>query len=194
MEFELLRHDWEALQGPHGGTQRLPQAIRDLHAAVDESTAAEAAQRIDQIVFANDLLSQVSPALASCLVHCVWTCSGSGLGHALGLLADICGGSASESDPNVFGPVTWEECMAEIVTGFPVFAEILETGQDRASLVSCIDLLMMCGLYEPRLRDRARHYLRLAFDQPELAEHRGLIVDSLAELSATEPDVGTDEE
>lgn len=72
VELELARHSWTDLHGVGGEAGVMPRLVLDLVRAEDRAQAEEACRRINALVFSNGLLSQVSPALASALVHGLW--------------------------------------------------------------------------------------------------------------------------
>jgi hypothetical protein len=99
MELELARHPWRDLRTPHGRATSLAPAIRALSSATSDAEADAAVEVIDQIMFANGLLCEASPALAECLVHALTGCSDIARTAILGILADISDGAVDEIDP-----------------------------------------------------------------------------------------------
>lgn len=183
MELELGRHAWSSLQGTGGDAASLPRAIADLVQARDRVSAESAFQRIERVVFANGILSEVSPALASALVHGLWYRNVNSEDLILGLLADIAGGFVDESDPDVHGVVSVAECLREVCRAYSAYVEILETGNNANSRTACIDLILMCGLADDHLRSRSIFFLSEAVKRSDLQGYRAVIESSLNELS-----------
>jgi hypothetical protein len=182
MELELRRHSWGSLQGVSGDARSLEGALRELANADSREVALAAAGRIERVVFAQGLLTQASTALASGLVHCLWRCSGFSEDLVLGLLSDISAAVASEEDPNIYGPTSEAECMKEISLGYPAYVEILEMGATLDSRTACIDLILMCGLFDTELRSRSVYFLESAQGLAGLEGHGALIAASIEEL------------
>lgn len=182
VELELGRHAWTSLQGAHGEAGPLENALRELAEVGSREAAESAANRIERVVFAQGLLCEASGALAAGLVHCLWHRSEWSEDLILGLLSDISAGTVDESDPEVFGPVSRELCMAEICLGFPAYVEILETGSNTDSRAACIDLILMCGLSNPALRGRSIFFLENALRLDALTGHRDVLTASIDEL------------
>jgi hypothetical protein len=183
MEFELRRHDWASLRGANAEATVLPSAIGDLCRAADRKAAELALHRIERVMFAQGQLSEASVALASSLVHGLWRCSDQSLDLALGLLSDIASGFEDETDSNIPGSVTIDRCLFEVRAGFPIYVEVLESALPIDAKTACIDLILMCGLSDSRLRERAIFFLKAALGQASLADHQGVIRSSLAELT-----------
>jgi hypothetical protein len=177
MEFELGRHSWGSLQGVVGDAGVLEGAIRELAYADSRERALDAAHRIERVTFAQGLLSQ-----ASSLVNCLWRCSDYSEDLVLGLLSDLSGAVASEEEPSVYGPVSQAECMREISLGYPAYVEILETGSALDSRTACIDLILMCGLFNRELRSRSVYFLESARGLLGLEGQARLIAASIEEL------------
>jgi hypothetical protein len=182
MELELRRHSWGLLQGVSGDASALEDALRDLANADSREVALGAVRRVERVIFAQGLLSQVSSALASSLVHCLWRCSGYSEDLILGLLSDVSAAVASEDDPSVYGPVSKAECMREISLAYPAYVEILEVSATLDSRTACIDLILMCGLFDTRLRSRSIYFLEGARGLVGLEGQAGLIAASIEEL------------
>ncbi|SDG99224.1 hypothetical protein SAMN05216553_114112 [Lentzea fradiae] len=164
----------------------MPRLVLDLVRAKDRAQAEEACTRINSLVFWNGLLSQVSPALASALVHGLWHRGEHSEDLILGLLADIAGGFVDERDSTAFGEVSVEDCLREVCRGYPAYVEILETGVNADSRTACIDLIVQCGLADSGLRDRSIFFLVEAVRRADLAQYRSVIEDSLNEPRAVE--------
>jgi hypothetical protein len=182
VELELRRHAWDSLQGAYGEARGLELAIRELGQAVDRDMAALAAERIEAVTFIDGLLSEAAVPVASCLVHCLWHCPRQSEDLILGILSDISGAVVGEDEPGLYGKVSVAEALHEVALGFSAYVEILETGEDINSRSACIDLILMCGLSNPRLRQRSIFFLQNALELNGLDERREVIHASIEEL------------
>jgi hypothetical protein len=100
----------------------------------------------------------------------------------LEILAEIAGSFDHDAMDLSAGPVTYEACMDEVILGLPVYCEIVESGAEINDRVICIDLILMCGLHDTRVKNRVSHTLVSVRDMEDFAAHVGLIDNSLAEL------------
>lgn len=186
---ELERHDWPALPGAVDGVRGLPRALQDLCAATDREAALKAARRVEYALPGLGQLSEASSAVASSLVHGLRNCSEHALDLVLGILSDIAFGF--EPEEAVYGSASLDDCRYEIRFGFPVYIEVLESRAPVDVRTACIDLILMCGTYDPRLRERAVYFLETALQEPALEGHRGAIESSIAELAQLVGDNGS---
>ncbi|MET9223805.1 hypothetical protein ABZX65_34275 [Streptomyces sp. NPDC003300] len=88
----------------------------------------------------------------------------------------------SEEDPGVYGPTSEAECMKEISLGYPAYVEILETSATLDSRTACVDLILMCGLFDSELRSRSIYFLESAQGMDGLEGNAGVISSSIEEL------------
>ena len=190
MELELRRHDWAAFTGRGVATEDLPERIRELFTGTDPTVVKRAAEFIWQCAADDDLLADVSPAIAATLVHGLWAGDGPGRDEAISILADIARARVSDVEPDAYGFVSEADCMAEITRALPVYAEILEHGKG-AIRDTCVDLIFACGVYDPWIRDRARFYLRAAMHRSGLTASHTLLRDRLAALDAVPGTAGS---
>ncbi|AOS65471.1 hypothetical protein TL08_23455 [Actinoalloteichus hymeniacidonis] len=165
----------------------LAEVIRELADAPRREDAVDAVQRLHRQVFANGLLCEASVAVASCLVGLLWRCPEHVEDLLLDLLSDISAATPCVSDPGVYGDVSRADCQYEISLGFQAYVEILDSSPNLVSRTACIDLIMSCGLFEPRLRDRAIYFLDRAKDLAGLEACGKLISASLDELRQRPP-------
>jgi hypothetical protein len=179
MELELRRHDWAAFTGRGVATEELPERIRELFTSTDPAVVKRAAGFVGLCAADDDLLADVSPAIAAVLVHGLWAGGGPGRDEAIVILVDIARARVSDVEPEAYGFVSEADCMVEIARAFPVYAEILEHGKG-AIRDTCVDLIFACGVHDPWIRDRARFYLRAAMHRSGRAASR------LADLDAAD--------
>jgi hypothetical protein len=144
--------------------------------------AVLAAERIEAVTSIDGLLCEAAVPVASCLVHCLWHCPTHSEDLILRILSDISGAVVSEDDPDLYGKVSVAEALYEVALGFTAYAEILETGENINSRTACIDLILMCGLSSPGLRQRSIFFLQNALELDGLAERRRVIQASIEEL------------
>ncbi|MER7997806.1 hypothetical protein [Streptomyces sp. NPDC095613] len=173
-----MSYDWSALRCFAGSAAGLPAAVRDLLSAATGATAEEAYWRIDGVALVQGRLSESCMAVCAVLVNGLPGATEHGRRQALDLLAQISGGYEEHVDSAAVGPVSYAACMREIVRGFPLYRERVETDLD----ASCVDLVLMCGLADERLRDAAVRVLERALDAASDRDVRELIANSLGDL------------
>ncbi|NYI06672.1 hypothetical protein [Allostreptomyces psammosilenae] len=182
MENEIGRHDWPSLQGVAGDARALGPALHALLGADGREAALDAARRVERVIDGQGLLCEASEAVASCLVHGLWSRSQHNEDLILGILSDISAGTVDDTDPECYGPVSVDRCMSEICRGFPAYVEILENGVKSESRRACIDLILMCGLRCEEMRERALHHLRSVLRLDGIEDFQALLQASLKEL------------
>ncbi|WP_344284550.1 hypothetical protein [Streptomyces hebeiensis] len=171
-----MDYDWAALRCFAGSAAGLPAAVRDLLSAATGATAEEAYWRIDGVALVQGRLSESCTAVCAELVSGLPGATEHGRRQALD--PQISGGYEEHVDSAVVGPVSYAACMREIVRGFPLYRERVETDLD----ASCVDLILMCGLADDGLRGEAVRVLERALDAASDGDVRELIANSLEDL------------
>ncbi|MPY56796.1 hypothetical protein [Streptomyces spongiae] len=181
MKVEIARHAWGSLKSLGGEDSLiLRAALCDLCEAASDGDVDLAIQRIEDEAVTQGLLSESSAAAARCLVHGLYTLTGYALARSLETLAAIASGSPAPAQ--TAARTISERCLKEASLGFPAYCEILETSRDIDCRSAAIDLILMCGLYDPYLRPAARFALQSAISSGSLTELDDLMAASLAEL------------
>ncbi|SDI51174.1 hypothetical protein SAMN05192558_108332 [Actinokineospora alba] len=156
MDWEIERHDWaparlpESMRSHYAG---VPAAIRELVHAPDRATANRLVFRIDNVVVIQGNAQPGAAQACACLVSGLVSATPAGRTVILELLFQIGGGAAG---PLGKLPGLYADIRAEVVRGFPLYAEYLETGS-RADRFHCIDLLWVCAVIDPTLTPRVRY-------------------------------------
>jgi len=176
MEIEISRHDWRALRTFEGDGSHLPDALRRLAAARTETEAGDAYWEIDNVVVIQGRLSQSATAVVCCLMQALATAPPPARDEIISLIALIANGYDDHVDVEMVGPVSLAEIRQEVARGFAFFVELLETTGHAA----CIELVAVCGLTDPLLRERAAHALDAASRLPKPAKFGNVIANALA--------------
>ncbi|MFC8717836.1 hypothetical protein [Kitasatospora sp. NPDC057198] len=194
MRAEIDRHDWAALPNAFGEPAlALRAALYDLSAAggaagVDVEAAAGAAvdlavQRIQRETNAPEAPAPCAPAAARCLVQGLGPGPGALRGYAYGqaleLLVLMSSGGDYYSDGDGGCGAARDGLRAEVSRGFDAYATCLRQGADAAARCCAVNLILVSGLYDPRLRPDAARALRAA---PSGAAPPDLLAAALAEL------------
>lgn len=158
----------------------LYSALIELCEAVSEDDVDLAVQRIESETVAPGALSDSSAAAARCLVYGIYGFTGNVLVRVLETLAVIASVGNVLAQSRAGGVA--EECLKDISLGFPAYCEILEISQSIDCKSSAIDLILVCGLHDPRLRSAAKFALQSASSSGDLIELGDLIAASLVEL------------
>lgn len=179
LEKEIAKHEWSSLHSFHGSSDDLPDAIRALVYAESIDEAEAAYWRLDNVTILQGRLSQSSAAVASSLTCGLHSASGPGRSYILDLLAQISGGYEDHVDIESVGPISRQICMEGIIAGFDTYCAILNSEGNS----SCVDLVLMCGLFDLELRSKAVDTLRRMLHVDDFPEIRDLISVSLVELT-----------
>jgi len=198
MRAEIDRHDWAALPNALGAPAlALRAALYDLSAAgAVVGAAAEAAvgagvdlavRRIEQETGAPVAPAPCSPAAARCLVQGLGPGPGALRGHAYGRVLELLALMSSGGDYYDDGydddgggrGAEREGIRAEVRRGFDAYTEYLRQGADAAARCCAVDLILVSGLHDRRLRPAAVRALRTA---PPGAAPPDLLAVALAEL------------
>ena len=184
MELEIRRHDWPSPASPYGGLGLLPDAVRILRSAESRADAEFALRRLEQELPLGEGPTEVSAAVASVLVHCLWGCSAVAIDLVLGALADLAAGF-SEGDPHDPAQASLRrDVLREICRGFVAYVETMETAGSDDIRTACIDLVAACGGADAGLRDRAIYFLDALLADERYTRHRDVIEASIDELRA----------
>jgi len=176
MEIEISRHDWRALRTFEGDGSHLPGALRRLAAARTTAEAGAAYWEIDNVVVIQGRLSQSASAVVCCLMSALATAAPPARDEIVSLIALIANGYDEHVDIDAVGPVRLAEIRQEVTRGFVFFAELLETTGHAA----CIELVAVCGLTDPLLRERAGYVLEAAARLPKPARFSQVLANALA--------------
>lgn len=178
VDAEIGRYDWSALKSFHGDASALPAAVKALVAAEEDEPAKRAYWRIDNVALIQGRLSECAAPVVSCLVAGLPQARGSGRAEILDLLATISGGYDDHVDVERVGPVSVADCVHRMIPALPLFVdELWRTGN-----ASCVDLLLMCGIYAEGCRARVREILEAALRLGSCGGVKDLIEASLADL------------
>lgn len=178
LRLEIQRHDWSHLRSFRGDASTLPAAIEALVLAESGDEAREAYWRIDNVAMVQGRLSESAASLTSCLLAGLPLAGGAARPYVFDLLAVIAGGYDDHVDSNAVGPVSAKECVWQMAMHLPVFVdELLQRGNP-----SCVDILLMCAVYDPSLRDQVEAVFRKAMQIPACSRICSLIENSLADL------------
>jgi hypothetical protein len=157
VDWEIERHDWaaparvsEKMKSYYAG---VPSAIRALVDAPDRATANRLLYRIDNVVVIQGNAQPGAAQACACLVSGLVSATPAGRTVILELLFQIGGGAAG---PLGKLPGLYADIRAEVIRGFPLYAEYLETGSP-TDRFHCIDLLWVCAEIDPTLTPRVRY-------------------------------------
>lgn len=176
MDIEIARHRWTALHTFEGDGSALPDALRRLATATTAAEAEAAYEEFDNVVVIQGRLSQSATAVVSCLMHALVTAAPPARDEIVSLLALLANGYDDHVDIDMVGPVNLAEIRQEVAHGFTFFTELLET----TGHASCVELIAVCGLTDPLLRERAVFVLETASRLPKPARHANVIANALA--------------
>ncbi|WP_158716079.1 hypothetical protein [Streptomyces sp. NRRL B-24720] len=175
---ELEKYDWPALHSFVGGAARLPESIKLLVSAKTEEEAEIAERGIENIALIQGRLSECATPLTSCLVVGLDLAEGRGRGRIFDLLATIAGGYDDHVDIDSVGPVSVRDCVRRMADKLGLYAkELKENGN-----ASCVDILLMCGVYDETVRDFVSDTFRSALELRSCSGIADLIEVSLADL------------
>ncbi|MBC6447255.1 hypothetical protein [Actinokineospora xionganensis] len=163
MDWEIERHDWaaparmpETMRSHYAG---VPGAIRALAQAPDRTAANRLLYRIDNVVVIRGNPQPGAAQACACLVSALISATPAGRTVILELLSQIGGGAVGPA-AKLLG--LYADIRAEVVHGFPLYAEYLETGSP-ADRLHCIGLLRICAAIDPTVIPRVRYlYTRVA--------------------------------
>ncbi|MEW2133633.1 hypothetical protein [Streptomyces sp. NPDC005435] len=175
---ELERYDWSAHRSFLGGAERLPEAVERLASAESAREADAAWSEIDSIALVQGRLSECALPLTSCLIAGLESAGAEGHRRMTDLLATIAGGHDDHVDTGLVGPVSVRECVRRMTDRLGLFAADLKAHGNP----SCVDVLLMCGVYDASVRDRVSGVLREALALRSCARITDLIEASLADL------------
>ncbi|MGH3862879.1 hypothetical protein [Actinokineospora sp.] len=157
MDWEIERHDWaaparlpETMRSLYAG---VPGAIRALAQAPDRAAANRLLYRIDNVVVIRGNAQPGAAQSCACLVSGLISATPAGRTVILELLFQI-GRGAVGSAGNL--PGLYADIRAEVIRGFPLYAEFLETGSP-TDRVHCVNLLWICAQIDPTLTPRVRY-------------------------------------
>ncbi|WP_430502023.1 hypothetical protein ACQRWP_10315 [Micromonospora trifolii] len=177
LRSELGRHDWSALRSYLGGASQLPSAIEALVFAESSQDAKAAYWRIDNVALVQGRLSESVYALTSCLLVGLPFAKAVGRGAIFDLLATIAGGHDEHIDNEIVGTVSVRECVLLMERCLPIFVEEVQRGNP-----SCVDIVLMCAIYEPRLRGHVIEVFERALENPACVPIVDLIENSMVDL------------
>lgn len=178
LDTEIASYDWRRLRSFSADSSTLPAAIKDLARAETEKDARVAYWHIDNVTLVQGRLSESTPAVVSCIVAALPAASTAGRTYMLDLLAAIAGGYDDHIDVAQVGPVSAKECVRRMLPAISLYVDELR----REGNPSCVDILLMCGMYEERIRNRVASVLTDAQTLDSCARIRDLLETSLAEL------------
>ncbi|KAB1916005.1 hypothetical protein [Micromonospora sp. AMSO31t] len=178
LRLEIARHNWSLLRSFRGDASTLPAAVEALVCAGSDDKAREAYWRIDNVAMVQGRLSESVVPLTSCLLAGLPLAGEAARPYVFDLLAVIAGGHGDHVDSSVVGPVSAKECVRQMAECLPVFVdELFRRGNS-----SCVDILLMCAVFDPRLRNRVEAVFRSALQEPTCGPISDLIESSLADL------------
>jgi hypothetical protein len=179
--WEVERFDWAALKAS-GSAVGVPAAIQRLTEAQDQSTAEAAYWAIDNTVVVQGALYEAALPAVSCLLAALQRSTPTGRPYILELLAQICGGT----------PIVWdqesarsleEDCLEELGRGVSTFFDLLEHGTSDERC-HAVDLLTICCLNDPSLRQRCLWYLeKVLAGEPDSSDLGRLVKNCIARFS-----------
>ncbi|MYQ45991.1 hypothetical protein GTW40_13125 [Streptomyces sp. SID4985] len=175
---ELERYDWSAHRSFLGGAERLPDAVERLASAESAQEADVAWSEIDSVALVQGRLSECALPLTSCLVAGLEGAGTEGRRRMFDLLATIAGGYDDHVDIALVGPVSVRECVRRMTDRLGLFAADLKAHGNP----SCVDVLLMCGVYDASARDHVSDVFREALALRSCAGITDLIEASLADL------------
>ncbi|MEU5962345.1 hypothetical protein ABZ777_14155 [Micromonospora parva] len=164
-----------------GGSSLLPQAIESLIFAESDQDAKAAYWRIDNVALVQGRLSESVYAVTSCLVVGLPFAKAAGRDRIFDLLATIAGGHDEHIDNEIVGSVSVRECVLLMKRCMLIFVEELQRGNP-----SCVDIVLMCAIYEPSLRGDVIEVFEKALGNPACAPIVDLIENSLIDLQSEE--------
>jgi len=174
---EIGRHQWSRLRSFAGDASRLPAAIEALVFAESDEDAKAAYWRIDNVALVQGRLSESALPVTSCLLVGLPFARGKGRAHIFDLLATIAGGHDEHVDTEIVGAVSVRECVRLMARSLSTFVEEVEQGDP-----SCVDILLMCAIYEPALREQVNEVFEEALKNPACAPIADLIENSIVDL------------
>ncbi|MGW1407483.1 hypothetical protein [Streptomyces sp. NPDC002403] len=175
---ELDKYDWRVLRSFVGGAARLPESIRLLVSAKSEEEVEIAELGIENIALVQGRLSECVPPLTSCLVVGLDLAEGRGLSRIFDLLATIAGGYDDHVDIDSVGPVSVRDCVRRMAEKLDLYVkELRENGNP-----SCVDILLMCGVYDEAARGYVSDVFRSALELRSCSGITDLIEVSLEDL------------
>ncbi|MEV5350563.1 hypothetical protein [Streptomyces achromogenes] len=175
---ELEKYDWPALRSFVGGAASLPASIRSLVSAKSEEEAEIAERGIENIALIQGRLSECVTSLTSCLVVGLDVAEGRGRDRIFDLLATIAGGYDDHVDIDFVGPVSVRDCVRRMADKIDLYAEELKENGN----ASCVDILLMCGVYDETVRDFVSDAFNAALELRSCSGIKDLIEVSLEDL------------
>ncbi|MDP9023785.1 MAG: hypothetical protein M3N13_00230 [Candidatus Eremiobacteraeota bacterium] len=170
-----------------GSAADIPAALIDLCHATTDAEADKAYWRIDNVVVVQGRLFEAAAATATCILTCLPGTVGIARTRLLELLVQLGNG---EPDPSelALGNVTLSDVVRrELTRAFSFYAYLIQSGlhdsNETECLIHCIDLLLVCSLYERSLKDRVVWYYEMLLENGiEQDEVRQLISNCLIEV------------
>jgi hypothetical protein len=178
----LARFDWRSTESFVGYSELLPQAIRHLVSASSQEQAERLSEEIQGVVLSDGCLSEACLPVARCLVVGLEVASPEARASVLDLLAQIGSGFVYGPEREHVGRIDIPQIQDVVSLGFADYCRILVGDFPYVERVSCIDLVTMCALVNPSVRDEAAVALLEVKASPVLGPARGLIDASLQEL------------
>ncbi|MEU6206247.1 hypothetical protein ABZ814_22000 [Micromonospora musae] len=179
LRIEIDRYDWCGLRSFMGDASMIPSAIEALAGAATPDAAQAAYWRIDNVAIIQGRLSQCVAPLTSCLLVALTLASDPARSRIFDLLATISGGYDDHVESSAVGPISVRECVGQMARHKRVFVDELTLRGN----ASCVDILLMCAIYDEALREDVIEAFRNALSSPESARIRDLIESSIAEIS-----------
>lgn len=175
---ELDKYEWSILRSFVGGAAGLPKSIRMLVLARSEEEAEIAERGIENVALVQGRLSECVPPLTSCLVTGLDFAEGSGLSRILDLLATIAGGYDDHVDIESVGPVSVRDCVRRMEGKIDFYVK----GLKESGNPSCVDILLMCGIYDESVRGYVSDVFHSALELRSCSKITDLIEASLEDL------------
>jgi hypothetical protein len=178
LRAEIERHDWSTVKSFLGDASMLPSAIQALVFAHSDDDARAAYWRIDNVAIIQGRLSGSVAPLTSCLLVGLPIATEFSRAYVFDLLAVIAGGYDDHVDSATVGPISAKDCVRQMAQQLPVFVdELIHRGNS-----SCVDILLMCAIYDRTLREQVAGAFLEALQSPACARIADLIENSLADL------------
>ncbi|MFC0033548.1 hypothetical protein ACFFMM_28895 [Micromonospora chaiyaphumensis] len=183
IDDEIARFEWSRIPTYLGHAEMVPGAVRSLVAAANEEEAARLGGWMERI-----LLSVAGPCegcapVATVLVAALPEMTPAGHSVALDLLSVI--GAAEVTGPSheQIGAVDVDEIRRAVTAGFPHYVAVLQAESSaEGELHSCIDLVGIAALYDPRLAAAGTAALTAIRTSGRGEDLAALIENALADL------------
>ncbi|MEV4598457.1 hypothetical protein AB0K15_13715 [Amycolatopsis sp. NPDC049253] len=96
----------------------------------------------------------------------------------LALISDYSLGYAEIEEASCDSELMREKSVREVSEGFVFYVEALERASPKRMILTCIDLISLCGMHS----EKAAYFLRSIVDDPRFSEYRGRISFLISEI------------